>query len=344
MRRPDAHLLPLLTALALAFALSQGCAAVGVALLGSATSAATGTSVSYTLDSKAQKSFTAPITEVKASLFSALDQMAFTVDTDEKTSEGARIVAQANGREVEAQLESVTPKTTKMVVVVREGWFWKDRATAVEIVEQTSRGVDVVVLAARVAAAAAATRKTAADEGPRPASAALDPWDPQRWRAGFAAVPAPAPAAVPAAERVQTQAPKPEPAVIPVATAAAPLVALGGGRGPAPESAGSPEVPVSPAGRPGTENPPADTPPSGDGGDNRWRVLRKLQVRTCPGMECASGGTLKKGEVVVRLRQQDQWWRVWLSGTNVAGWVPASDLAPQRWWDPPKRPVSASAQ
>ena len=343
IRRPDAHPLALLAALALAFALSQGCAAVGVALLGSATSAATGTSVSYTLDSKAQKSFTAPIAEVKTSLVSALDQMAFAVDTEEKTSEGERIVARGNGREVEAQLESVTPKTTRMTVVVREGVFWKDRATAVEIVEQTSRGVDVVVLAARVAAAAAATHKTPADEEPRPSAAVLEPWDPQRWRAGFAAGPKPAPAPVPAAEKVQSPAPIPEPAVIPAAAAPAPMVALGGGRSAAPESDATPETRITPASLV-TVDPPVKAEKPADGADNRWRVIRKVRLRSCPGAQCGYGASLKKGDVVVRLREQDRWWRVWLAGTDVAGWVLATDLAPQRWWDPPKRPVSASAQ
>jgi hypothetical protein len=315
---------------------------VGVALLGSATSAVTGTGVSYTVDSKAQRAFNAPMGEVKTSLQTALGDMGFLVETDEKTPEGQRIVARANGREVEAELESVTPKTTRVVVVVREGWFWKDRATAVEIVEQTSRGVDVVVLAARVAAAAAA-RKASPEDEMRPAAAMLDPWDPQRWRGGFAASPTVLPAALPVAEKVQPPAPKPEPGVMPAAPAAAPMVALGGGRSAAPEGDASPPARVAPASL-ATGEPPANPAKPGDGGDNRFRVLRKLRVRACPGKECAPGATLKKGEVVVRLREQDQWWRVWLAGTNLAGWVLATDLAPQRWWDPPKRPASAAAR
>ena len=316
---------------------------MGVALLGSATSAVTGTSVSYTVDSKAQKTFTAPMGEVKTNLLAALGEMGFAVETDEMANEGRQIVARAKEREVEVELEPVTPKTTKMTVVIRQGWFWKDRSTALEIVEQTSRGVDAVVLAARVAAAAVAARGTPREEEPRPTAAALDPWDPQRWRAGFALDPGPAPAAAPAPDKVQLPAPKPEPVVIPAAAVQAPMVALGGGRSAVPEGDAIPETRATPAALT-TVDRPANGAKPGDGADNRWRVIRKVRVRSCPGTQCGYGATLKKGSVVVRLREQDVWWRVWLAGTNVAGWVLASDLAPQRWWDPPKRPVSAAAR
>ncbi len=336
---PDFHILAILTALALALMLSQGCVAVGATLLGAAASTATKTGVSYSLDSRAQKTFTAPVDQVKSSLMAALGEMAFPIETDEKTDEGERIVAKVDGREVEVELEPVTPKATKLRVMVREGWFWKDRATAEEIVEQTARGVVEAVMAAKAGAGGTATaaRKTPADGKLHPAAALLDPWDPQRWRDGFAAAP------TPAVEKIRTQPAKPEPPALPVSPVALPMVALGGGRAPAPEGDRPPGVRVAPA-----TLAPVDPLPNpgknGDGGDNRWRVIRKLRLRSCPGNECGWGATVKKGEVVVRLREKDQWWRVWLAGTDVVGWVPANELAPQRWWDPPKRPIAASAR
>ena len=149
------HLLLLLGLVLLIF-LSQGCALLAPTLLGAAASTATKTGVSYSLDSRAQKTFTAPIPEVKASLVAALEEMGFPIETDEKTDEGHRVVAKVDGREVEVELEAVTPKATKIRVVVREGWFWKDRATAEEIVEQAGRGVEAAL---RHSPAAGAVRR-----------------------------------------------------------------------------------------------------------------------------------------------------------------------------------------
>ena len=340
IRRSGFHLLPIFTAIALAFLLSQGCAAMGVTLLGAAATTATKTGVSYTIDSKAHKTFTAPLGQVKASLLAALGEMAFPVETDEKTEDGQRVVARVDGREVEVELEPVTPKATKVIVIVRQGWFWKDRATAEELIEQTARGVDAVVLAARVAAAGATTaaHKMPAEGELRPA-ALLDPWDPQRWRDSFTAPSAP----LPVVEKLPAQRTKPEPAVLPVSQVAPPPVALGGGRPAAPEASPVPEVRVALA----TATPSGSRPNAAkktDGSDNRWRVIRTLRLRACPGTACSLGGTLKRGDVVVRLREKDQWWRVWLGGTDLVGWVPAEELAPQRWWDPPKRPMAVSAR
>lgn len=139
----------MLAAVALASLLSQGCLAAGVALLGMAVSTATKTGVSYTMDSRAQKTFTAPVGLVKAGLLVALQELEFPIASQEEVDEGERIVAKANDREVEIDLEVVTPRATKLRVVVHQGWFWKDRATAEEIIEQTGRGVEEAVMVAR---------------------------------------------------------------------------------------------------------------------------------------------------------------------------------------------------
>ncbi len=344
----------LLLGLTLLLFLSQGCAAAGITLLGMAAGTATKTGISYTLDSRAQKTFTASEAEVKASLLAALGAMALPIVTDEKTEDGQRIVARVENREVEIDLEAVTSKATKIRVVVHEGWLWKDRATAEEIIEQTSRGVDGTVLAARAAAAGlkvtATLPKTPASgasvAGATPAS--LDPWDAQRWRDGFqkSQPPAVAPAApIPVAAQGPVAAVAKTPS-IPRATSpppangstspvgvAFPLIAVGGGATQPPDPPGTPEHPSPPARLAAVDagsNPRAQRQDAG-GADKvfeRWRVLRTMPLRPCPHTACVRGPTVKKGDVVLRLRERGQWWRVWVAGTEVVGWISADDLAP----------------
>src|SRR3989304_757868 len=77
----------MLAAVALASLLSQGCRAAGVALLGMAVSTATKTGVSYTMDSRAQKTFTAPVGLVKAGLLVALQELEFPIASQEAGGE-----------------------------------------------------------------------------------------------------------------------------------------------------------------------------------------------------------------------------------------------------------------
>lgn len=189
-----------LIAIALAFAVSQGCtAAVGLSLLGTAVTSATKTGISYTVDSRANKTFAAPVDPVRQNILAALEEMAFLLDSHEKEGNTERILAKAEGREVEVELEEITPRATKVRVVVHEGLFLKDRATAEEIIEQAGRGVEAAVVAARASGGRnrSAVRETPAGGGLREASASWEPWDPQRWREGFKATPIPAGIAAP---------------------------------------------------------------------------------------------------------------------------------------------------
>jgi hypothetical protein len=299
------------------------------------------------MDSRAFKTFTAPRTMVKTSVLAALREMEFPIESQETLEEGGeRIIARVEGREVEVELESITPKTTKVKVVVREGWFWKDRATAEEIIEQASRDVDATVLASRGGGRSIlpTTFPKPGPSGPpgvgelRAAPAVLDAWDPQRWREGFQA--APAPAKPPAPGGVPGQQPA-GPAV------SLSMIALAEGR-----SAPSGSEPVQPvAGRPQPVAPApahlaAKTPASADGReDNRWRVLRPLRLRQCPDPACPFGGpSLPKGSTLVRLWDKGEWWRVQIMGKDTIGWILAKDAAPQSWWDPlPDRSPATAA-
>jgi hypothetical protein len=128
--------LPFLTALFLSLFLS-GCAAIGLALLGVGAGVATGTAVSYTLDGTAYRTFTVPLPQLQTATLTALDRMGIKVEAKEKTDRGESIKASGADRQIEVELESISPKSTRMRTVAKQGVFFRDRATAIEIILQT---------------------------------------------------------------------------------------------------------------------------------------------------------------------------------------------------------------
>jgi len=118
---------------------TSGCAAVGLTLFGVAAGTATGTSVAYTLDGVAYRTFTAPLPQVESATRTALDRMGIKVDSTAKTEQGKAIKAMSNDREIEIELEMVSAKTTRIRTVAKQGVFFKDRATAGEIIFQTEK-------------------------------------------------------------------------------------------------------------------------------------------------------------------------------------------------------------
>lgn len=121
---------------------SQGCAAVGIALLGVGIGTAAGQGISYTLDSVAYKTFTAPLEGLETATFRSLERMDIAVQSTEDIEEGRKITAQAREREIEIELDRLTARTSRMRVSVQQGWFVKDRATAAEIIMQTAQTLD----------------------------------------------------------------------------------------------------------------------------------------------------------------------------------------------------------
>ena len=121
----------------------SGCAAVGMTLFGVGAGVATGTSVSYTLDGIAYRTFTAPISQVEGATRTALDRMGIKIEGTAKTEQGKAIKAVSNDRQIEIELEMVSPKTTRIRTVARQGMFFKDRATATEIIMQTERALGI---------------------------------------------------------------------------------------------------------------------------------------------------------------------------------------------------------
>lgn len=117
----------------------NGCAAVGLTLFGVGAGVATGTSVSYTLDGVAYRTFTAPLPQVESAARTALDRMGIKVDATAKTEQGKAIRAFGNDREIEIEFEVVSSRTTRIRTVAKQGIFFKDRATATEIILQTEK-------------------------------------------------------------------------------------------------------------------------------------------------------------------------------------------------------------
>src|SRR5712671_5979355 len=116
--------------------LLNGCAAVALTVLSVGAGVATGTSVSYTLDGIAYKTFTAPLPQVETATRTALDRMGIKIEATSKIDQGKAIKALSNDRDIEIELEMVSNKTTRIRTMAKQGIFFKDRATATEIIIQ----------------------------------------------------------------------------------------------------------------------------------------------------------------------------------------------------------------
>ena len=121
----------------------HGCAAVGLTLFGVGAGVATGTSVAYTLDGIAYRTFTAPLPQVESATRTALDRMGIKVEATATIDQGKAIKAVSNDRDIEIELEMVSPRTTRIRTVAKQGMFFKDRATATEIIIQTERALGI---------------------------------------------------------------------------------------------------------------------------------------------------------------------------------------------------------
>ena len=118
----------------------NGCAApVALTLFGVGAGVTTGTAVSYTMDGIAYRTFTASLPQVERTTLTALNDMGMEIGDTEKTNEGKAIKAKGLDRQIEIELEAISSKTTRIRTVAKDGIFFKDRATATEIILQTER-------------------------------------------------------------------------------------------------------------------------------------------------------------------------------------------------------------
>jgi hypothetical protein len=86
----------------------------------------------------AYRTFSVPLPKVRSAVMTAFDRMGIAVGSKEKIENGERFTAKASDREIEIELEAITPKTTRMRSTARSGIF-RDAATATEIILQTER-------------------------------------------------------------------------------------------------------------------------------------------------------------------------------------------------------------
>ena len=126
---------------------SQGCAAVGLTLFGVGAGVTAGTSVTYTMDGIAYKTFSVSEERLEAATLGALRTMDIevrdiAVNDAEPAESGRTIMAVAGDRTVDIQLDRLTSRSARMRVNVKHGWFFKDRATAAEIISQTEQTLD----------------------------------------------------------------------------------------------------------------------------------------------------------------------------------------------------------
>jgi hypothetical protein len=114
--------------------LLAGCAPLTLTAVGVGSAAG----VQHTLNGIAYRTFTTPLPQVRSAAVASLNRMGIKVDSRDKSAEGEIIKARASGREIEIELEALTPNTTRMRTTVRNGLFM-DAATSTEIILQTER-------------------------------------------------------------------------------------------------------------------------------------------------------------------------------------------------------------
>lgn len=119
---------------ALAALVLAGCEAAALTALGVGASAG----VSHTLSGITYRTFAEPLPKVKTASLKALNRMQIKVAGSSKIENGEAIKAKAADRDIDIELEALSPSTTRMRVTASQGLL-KDSATATEIIMQTER-------------------------------------------------------------------------------------------------------------------------------------------------------------------------------------------------------------
>jgi hypothetical protein len=158
--------------------LLSGCAAVPLATVG--LGALTGgareavhAGTEYATGGVLYRTFTLSLPELRLALGDTLARMEVAIVRDEVAKDLRKIEARAHDRRLDIRLEPVTRTVTRLRLVIADGPFTKDRATASEIVTQLERTVE-----AREAAPASA-RSDRIRSGPRTAASSPGPAAPR---------------------------------------------------------------------------------------------------------------------------------------------------------------------
>ena len=120
----------------------SGCALMGSVFLPAAVSGGA-VGVNYSLGNTAYKTISSPIADVEAALHRALKKMDIK-ERERNAGEGKVSVTAVTGDlDIDIDLEKVTPTATKIEVNAGKGPFFKDKATATEIIVQTEKNLGV---------------------------------------------------------------------------------------------------------------------------------------------------------------------------------------------------------
>ena len=111
-----------------------GCEAMAITAFGIGAS----TGVAQTLNGRAYRTFTAPVGEVKQATLATLKRMDIKVTSSKRVGNEEVILARAADREIEITLEVLSPNSTRMRSVTKQGLLY-DSATSLEIVLQTEK-------------------------------------------------------------------------------------------------------------------------------------------------------------------------------------------------------------
>jgi hypothetical protein len=119
----------------------SGCAAVAL----TAAAVGGGVAANHQLGGIAYRTFTAPLPKVRTAAMAALKRMGIKPDGSEKIELGERLLAKAGDRNIEIELEALTPNTTRIrVVAKKDGGMVVDSSTAVEIITQTEKSIGTI--------------------------------------------------------------------------------------------------------------------------------------------------------------------------------------------------------
>ncbi len=134
-------LVKLSTLLCLILALS-GCALMALGVPAAAVSGGAA-GVSYSFTNVAYTTVSYPVADVEAALHKALKKMGVK-ERERKAGEGiVSVTAVTSHLDIYIDLEKVTPTATNIKVNAKRGVFFKDKATATEIIVQTEQNLEV---------------------------------------------------------------------------------------------------------------------------------------------------------------------------------------------------------
>ena len=114
-----------------------GCEPLAISVLG----AGAGTALRDSIDGATSRTFTASAAEVKHASLQALERMGIAFESFDRFEYGELIVARAENRAIEIEIEPISPRATRMRIAAKNGSFFYDNATASEIVAQTERSL-----------------------------------------------------------------------------------------------------------------------------------------------------------------------------------------------------------